>query len=128
MHTSIPVVYPHRVSFFNNENCDVCGSSCDTNFIGVIKYIGFRCCKSDNCHNTIKEWLQLTTKDKEELENKYGTNIKIQRSNDSIENSWFITSNAFQEHKDSPFWVEVTNSSNKTKFVTLGDLDALNIA
>tara|TARA_B100000902_G_C27157096_1_gene836740 strand:- start:813 stop:1043 length:231 start_codon:yes stop_codon:yes gene_type:complete len=74
----------------------------------------------------IEEYIKLTTKNKEELKNKYGTNIKIQRSNDSIENNWSITSNAFQEHKDSPFWVQVSNTDNKDKFVTLQNLNHWN--
>jgi hypothetical protein len=126
MHTSIPVVYPHRVSFLNNENCDVCNSSDGTYFIDVHKYIGFRCCKNNQCQKMIEEYMKLTTKNKEELKNKYGTNIKIQRSNDSIENDWSITSNAFQEYKDSPFWVQVSNTDNKDKFVTLQQLNDWN--
>ncbi len=128
MHTSIPVVYPHRVSFFQDEGCDVCGDSYNTYFIEVNKYIGFRCCKNDICHDVVKEWLKVTTKGKEELENKYGTDLKIQRSNDNIENMWYIASDAFQEHKDGEFWVEVTNSNNESKLVRLSELDLLNIS
>jgi len=125
MHVPIPIVYPHRVSFFSNEGCDVCDSS-DSNFIGVHKYIGFRCCGSNNCNNKMQEWIDLTTKSKYELENKYGTNIKVQRSDESIEDNWFIISNAYQEHENGPFWVEVSDENNNSKFVTLSELDELN--
>ena len=72
--------------------------------------------------------MKVTTKGKEELENKYGTDLKIQRSNDNIENMWYIASDAFQEHKDGEFWVEVINSNNESKLVRLSELDLLNIS
>ena len=88
------------------------------------------------CHNKCKkifpEVYRLaervnTTKDAEELIKTYGDVINVVRTNGKKETNWCIFGNAYKEHKDDNFWVEVRHiDKNKSKIVKLDDLDKWN--
>ena len=118
-------VYPHRLTKFQEQKCDVCGTEISTNFISVplVAYTGLQYCDNLKCENIARSWLTDSTISSQDLKKKYGENFEVERSNGSKETGWSISSSAFKEEPNGPYWVKIRDESNKhTKYVSLAVL------
>ena len=70
-------VYPHRLTKFQEQKCDVCETEISSNFITVplVSYMGLQYCDSLKCKETAKSWLLETTISSSDLKEKYGEKI-----------------------------------------------------
>jgi hypothetical protein len=124
------IIYPHKIEFINRGKCSVCGlltkKIVNTN---LSHYFGWTSCNNITCDEIIKQSYDKNTISIEILIYKYGNNLKIQRSDYTIENNWEFDSNATKEIKNGPFWVFVKNFlQNKRKEVTLNSIEELNLS
>jgi len=123
------LIYPHRITQFEESFCDVCKNNISTEFISVnnVQFMGLQHCSNTKCCDTATLWLSNTTIDQDELKEKYGETIIIQRSNGKKESGWKLCSNAYKEKEDGPFWVKVRNQmKTNTKYISLQTLQAIN--
>jgi len=115
-------VYPHRLTFLNNNTCDICKENNGTIFhrIKFDPYKGMVSCENTNCIENINYYFGKHTKKLENLIELYGEWIYVIRSNGKKESNWVIYGDAYKEKEDGPYWVEVKhNVKNKTKLVTI---------
>ena len=122
-------VYPHRITPFAENFCDVCKDNKSTNFmcIGDNPYMGLQHCTNTVCIDTAKMWLTNSTINLGELKKIYGDSVIIQRSNGTKESGWELCSSAHKEAADGHFWVKITdNTKKKSKYISLETLQAIN--
>ena len=118
-------VYPHRLTKFQEQKCDVCRTEISTNFISVpfVTYIGLQYCNNLQCKNIAHSWLIESTISSQVLKEKYGKKFVIERSSGVKETGWTISSAAFKEESNGPYWVKIRDESRKhTKYVPLAVL------
>ena len=62
--TIIMIVYPHRITPFQETNCDVCKSKLSQNLLLLdsVPFKGLQYCDNINCKNTVSLWLKITNK------------------------------------------------------------------
>ena len=118
-------VYPHRITKFQEQKCDVCRTEISTNFITVpfVAYIGLQYCDNLECEKIAHSSLIETTITLQDLKEKYSENFIIERSNGSKETNWSISSAAFKDEPNGPYWVNIRDKSRKnTKCIPLSVL------
>ena len=122
------IIYPHRILFINRGKCSVCGESSRTIVnTNLDHYFGWESCNNNSCNDTIKNSYKKTTIKKDSLIDKYGSHIKIIRSNNQIDDGWEIDSDARKEQEGGEYWVYVINpKKNKRKEVTLKSVELAN--
>ena len=112
-------IYPHRITSFEETNCDVCKNNLSKNLLLLesVPFKGLQYCDNINCKLVSESRLNSCIINQDILYNKYGPNISIKRSNNSRETGWKISSPAFQEELDGKYWVKIVNKTNtKSKF------------
>jgi hypothetical protein len=123
------LIYPHRITPFAENFCDVCKDNIATKFIcvGDIPFIGLQHCTNIECINKAKMWLTSSTINMDKLKETYGETIIIQRSNGKKESGWKVCSDAYKEDSNGPFWVKVKdNTKRNSKYISLPFLQAIN--
>ena len=114
------LVYPHRITPFEETNCDICKKNLSKNLLLIdsVPFKGLQYCDNISCKVAGKTWLKSCTVDQDILEQKYGSTISIKRSNGDRETGWKISSPAFQEESGGKYWIKITKYT-KSKFITL---------
>lgn len=124
------IIYPHRLDLLlEDKKCDICKVQKGINIhkINIEQYLGMLYCNNEKCKEIINYSIKNTTKNADELIKTYGDIINVVRTNGKKETNWCIFGNAYKEHKDDNFWVEVRHiDKNKSKIVKLDDLDKWN--
>ena len=116
------IVYPHRITPFEETICDICKTKISQNLLLLdkIPFKGLQYCDNIECQNTGSLWLSSCTISMEELIKTYGDTFSMERSNGLRETGWKFSSSGFQQEYNGKYWVKITNkSSTKSKFVTL---------
>lgn len=124
----LQVIYPHRITFLNRGQCNVCQNKAqiliNTN---SNHFFGWESCNNDLCNEQIQKWYEKTTISIENLVERFGKEIYVLRSNGTKESGWYINSEAHQEEKDGPYWVRVRNNTNHlSKEIQLTELETWN--
>jgi len=122
-------VYPHRLTFFGDNICDICKENKGTIFhkIKSNPYIGMVSCENISCIDNINLNFDKHIIKIENLIKLYGEWIYVIRSNGKKESNWVINGDAYKEKGNGPYWVEVKhNVKNKTKLVTLDEVSEWN--
>jgi|TARA_B110000259_G_C14033457_1_gene407871 hypothetical protein len=122
------ITYPHRITFINRGKCSICCKVSNKIVNTTIDhYFGWESCGNSICNKVIKKSFDKTTITKEYLISKFGTFLKILRSNNKIDYDWEFDSDAMQEKEKGPFWVFVKNlKQNKRKEITLDSIKEIN--
>ena len=116
------IVYPHRITPFEETNCDVCKNKLSQNLLllDAVPFKGLQYCDNIECKNTGSLWLNSCTISIDELRETYTDTFSIERTNGSRETGWVFSSTAFQQEFNGKYWVKITNKSlTKSKFTTL---------
>lgn len=116
------IVYPHRITQFDETNCDVCKTKLSQNLLLLdnVPFKGLQYCDNIKCKNVGSLWLNSFTISLDELRETYSHTFSVERGNGFRETGWRFSSSAFQKEFNGKYWVKITNKSNtKTKFVTL---------
>lgn len=122
------IVYPHRVTFLERGNCDVCGNpGQELVHANTDNYFGWESCNDEECNNTIQNWYNNTRKSIKDLKSQLGEWIYVKRTSGKLESGWEISSDAYQEIENGPYWVKVRHvRRHLTKIVQLDDIEKWN--
>ena len=122
------IVYPHRLTFLARGKCDVCtGKGKELVHTYGNRYFGWETCNADSCNEIIRGWYDKTTIPNRLLLQRFGDNIRIQRSSGEIEPGWVVFGDAHLEDANGPFWVKVKNEGlHMSKEVTVNSLTLWN--
>ena len=117
------LVYPHRITPFEETKCDICKQKLSKNLLLLdsVPFKGLQYCDNISCKCTGEIWLNSCIINRDILEQKYGPTISIKRSNGHRETGWKISSPAFQQEFDGKYWIKIVKNS-KSKFITLDSL------
>ena len=116
------IVYPHRITPFEETNCDVCKIKLSQNLLLLdsVPFKGLQYCDKIECKNIGSLWLNSCTISIDELQEVYNDTFSVERSNGYRETGWRFSSPAFQQELNGKYWVKITNKSNtRSKFITL---------
>ena len=106
------MVYPHIISIFNNSNkCDFCNIY-TKDILEITENIGYYCCNSDNCKNSVKLNMEINVIDKEKLINIFGKEINVKRKNGIIEPDWKFNTHAYKLSEKTPYIVNVQRNKS----------------
>lgn len=120
------IVYPHHIPFIGKNFCDICKKvGTKTYTIPYSKYKGLVACDNSDCRNSVKTCLLKTTIPLAELIEELGEIVNVDRSNGNLETGWRLTSYAYRDEENGPFWVFVSKNE-MTKCITLENLRRLN--
>lgn len=115
-------VYPHRITPFEQTNCDVCKTKLSQNLllIDAVPFKGLQYCDDIECKNVGILWLNSCTISLDKLIKTYSDTFSVERSNGCRETGWIFSSPAFQQDSNGKYLVKITNKSNtRTKFISL---------
>ncbi len=117
------IVYPHRITPFEETNCDMCKTKLSQNLLlldDAVPFKGLQYCDNIECKNIGSLWLKSCTISLDELKETYSDTFSVERTNGSRETGWRFSSPAFQQEFNGKYWVKITNKSDtKSKFTTL---------
>ena len=116
------IVYPHRITPFEQTICDVCKTKLSQNLLllDAVPFKGLQYCDNIRCKNVGSLWLNSCTISLDELIKTYSDTFSVERSNGCRETGWSFSSPAFQQELNGKYCVKITNKSNiRSKFTTL---------
>ena len=116
------IVYPHRITPFEETNCDVCKTKLSQNLllIDTVPFKGLQYCDNIECKNIGSLWLSSCTISLDKLKETYSDTFSVERSNGSRETGWSFSSPAFQQEFNGKYLVKITNKCyTKSKFTTI---------
>jgi len=119
-------IYPKRLVLIHSKTCDFCRTNNEkTHIIELIHLFGYQHCKE--CHELCQKHISLFCKYKNNFPTKlfchdfnikYNQKFTVQRSDGSIENDWFISTEEFIKFRNGRYLIPLF-SGNTFKYVPL---------